>query len=196
MELTPPAEIEFEEVVFWIRMSNLPLACMGREVGHQIRSTVGLVEMDDEGVGWGKYLRVRVKLDLSKSLSQGRILKLEEKTIWVPFQYERLPRYCFDCGTIRLGRAGCLWRNEPQTYGSVPQFGPWLRVPSLTRRMDRLRSNFRTEKKTNASAKEPYKGRGGKCNGSQAKARWSSVESSAGGGRDSLVTQIRKEQNS
>lgn len=109
--LTPPAEIEFEKVAFWICMSNLPLACMGMEVGQQIGSTVGLVEevdTDDEGIGWGKFLRVRVKLDLSKPLSRGRILKLEEKTIWVAFQYERLPRYCFNCGTIIHGIAGCL----------------------------------------------------------------------------------------
>jgi hypothetical protein len=32
--LTSPTEIEFEKVAFWIWMFNLPLACMGREVGH------------------------------------------------------------------------------------------------------------------------------------------------------------------
>ena len=52
--LTPPSEIDFEKAAFWVHMYNLPLACMGLEVGKQIGSTIGKVEeveMDDEGVG-------------------------------------------------------------------------------------------------------------------------------------------------
>jgi hypothetical protein len=47
--------------MFWVRMFNFPLACMGKEVGFQIGATMGQVEEvdTDEGVGWGKYLRVR-----------------------------------------------------------------------------------------------------------------------------------------
>lgn len=51
--LTPPTEIEFEKVAFWVRMFNLPLACMGTEVGSQIGASVGEVEAVDtneEGV--------------------------------------------------------------------------------------------------------------------------------------------------
>jgi hypothetical protein len=56
---------------------------MGKEVGSQIGSTVGLVEevdKDGEEIGKGKFLRVRVIIDLSKPLSRGRILNLEGKT--------------------------------------------------------------------------------------------------------------------
>jgi hypothetical protein len=41
---TPPSQMYFEKAVFWVRMYNLPLVCMGSAIGHQIGSTVGVVE--------------------------------------------------------------------------------------------------------------------------------------------------------
>jgi hypothetical protein len=31
---TPPSQMDFEKVVFWVRMYNLPLVCMGSAIGH------------------------------------------------------------------------------------------------------------------------------------------------------------------
>lgn len=59
--ITPPSQIAFESAVFWDWMYNLPLACIGKEAGYQIGSTVGVVEevnTDKDGVGWGEFLRV------------------------------------------------------------------------------------------------------------------------------------------
>ena len=72
--LMPIEEVEFGKVAFWVRMYKLPLACMGREVGMQVGSTVGEVEdidILDDGVGWGEYLRVKIRIDLSKPLARG-----------------------------------------------------------------------------------------------------------------------------
>jgi hypothetical protein len=52
--LTPPVDIKFEKAALWVYMLNLPLACMGKEVGSQIGSMMGKVEevdMDEEGIG-------------------------------------------------------------------------------------------------------------------------------------------------
>lgn len=72
--ITPVEELEFEKVAFWVQMYNLPLACMNKAMGLHIGALVGEVEevdVDEEEVGWGKYLRVRIILDLSKPLSEG-----------------------------------------------------------------------------------------------------------------------------
>jgi hypothetical protein len=41
---TPLSQMDFEKAAFWVRMYNLPLVCMGSAIGHQIGSTVGVVE--------------------------------------------------------------------------------------------------------------------------------------------------------
>lgn len=92
-------------------MYNLPLACMGTVVGFQIGSSVGEVEdvdIVDDGVDWGQFLRVHILLDLSKPLSRGQMLKLHNKSVWITFQYEKIPNFCFKCGIIRHGVEGCL----------------------------------------------------------------------------------------
>jgi hypothetical protein len=68
---TSPADLIFEHAAFWIRMVGLPLACMGRETGRMLGSSVGKVEIidtDASGVAWGESLRVKVLIDLKKLL--------------------------------------------------------------------------------------------------------------------------------
>jgi hypothetical protein len=64
--------MEFEKAYFWVRIFNLPLACMSESMGFRLGNSVGQVaevEMDEVGVGWGEYLRVKIRLDLSKPLA-------------------------------------------------------------------------------------------------------------------------------
>lgn len=129
--LTPVAELEFEKAAFWVRMYNLPLACMSKAMGTRIGASVGQVEevdVDEEGVGWGEYLRVRIVLDLSKPLSRGRRLKLKDRSIWIAFQNEKIPRFCFRCGTIRHGKRGYTRPGGRGIRGTdnETEFGSWL----------------------------------------------------------------------
>jgi hypothetical protein len=86
--VTPLETIEFEKVAYWVRMYNLPLACMGVEIEKQIGAMVGVVEddeTDEDGVGWGKFLRVKICIDLTKPLARGRRIKVQGLAIWVNF---------------------------------------------------------------------------------------------------------------
>jgi hypothetical protein len=135
--LSSPAEVVFEKVAFWVRMLNLPLACMGKEVGLQIGATMGEVEevdTDEDGVGWGKFLRVRIRLDVTKPLARGRMIRLLGKQVLITFQYEKLPWYCLDCGRISHGNGGCDQKSGVRDKGSEKQYGTWLRVPPPRRR--------------------------------------------------------------
>ena len=54
----PPTQMEFNIAAFWVRMYNLPLACMGQELGFQMGGTVGEVEevdTNDDVVEWGSF---------------------------------------------------------------------------------------------------------------------------------------------
>ena len=125
---------------------------MGHEVGLKIGSTVGtVIEIDTNagGVGWGEYLRVKILLDLAKPLSRGRKMKLEEKSSWIAFQYEKLPKFCFQCGVICHGPGGCTKRSDLRNQSDPTQYGPWLRAPSPTRRGDRNHGAFASKQGRN-----------------------------------------------
>ena len=135
-----PIDLDFEKATFWVRMFHLPLACMGRDIGFKIGASVGVVEdvdVGDDGVGWGEFFRVQILLDLSKLLPRGCTILVQDKAIWVAFQYEKIPKFCFKCGVIRHGSRGCGLTGGRKLYGGgiEQQYGPWLRVPFPNRRM-------------------------------------------------------------
>jgi hypothetical protein len=48
-------ELDFEKVAFWVRMYNLPLACMSKAMGIRIGASMGQVEEVDVLVGASIY---------------------------------------------------------------------------------------------------------------------------------------------
>ena len=61
-----PTEFTFNKASFWVRTTNLPLACMGREVGFKLGASIGMVMKFDtvkDGVGWGEFLCVKIMID-------------------------------------------------------------------------------------------------------------------------------------
>jgi hypothetical protein len=138
--ITPPSQFSFDKAAFWVRMIDLPLACMCLEIGQKIGASVGEVEAvdtDAEGIGWGKYLRVKIRLDLEKPLPRGRKINIEGTATWITFQYERLPKFCFQCGAIRHGKTGCSKRTGLHQQ-DTNQYGSWLRAASPTRKSEKF----------------------------------------------------------
>jgi hypothetical protein len=71
---TPPSQMEFHLTPCWIQVHNMPLLCMSRTVGTKIGETLGIVmEVDavEDGIGWGKFLHLRVLIDITKPLERG-----------------------------------------------------------------------------------------------------------------------------
>jgi hypothetical protein len=135
---TPPSKMNFDKESFWMRMYNLLLACMSKEVGHKIGSSVGEVEeidMLEDEAGWGEFLRVKVHMVLSKPIPRGRKLHLPNQSTWVAFKYERLPKFCYKCGVMHHAKTGCLRQGHRQ-FGKIeePPYGNWLRVSFPTSR--------------------------------------------------------------
>jgi len=134
-----PSSLEFDKVLIWVRMFQLPLSCMSETMGVQLGSSVGQVvevETEEDGVGWGEYLWVCIRVDLSKPLVRRRMLKLNGISTWIAFQYEKLPKFCFQCGMVLHGMGGCLNLREAGRKGILPQvqFGVWLRADGFGRR--------------------------------------------------------------
>lgn len=59
----------------------------------------------------GDFLRVKVKVDVSRTLCRSRKAVLEDnKEIWVSFKYEKLPNFCYWCGMVsHVNKEGKIW---------------------------------------------------------------------------------------
>jgi hypothetical protein len=136
---TPPTQMAFKQSPFWVQVHDMPLLCMTKGIATKIGESMGrLVEVDlaGDGAGWGRCLRIRVEIDLVKPLERGRALRLEGKSYWVSFRYEKLPMFCFECGRIVHGDKGCPIprRTRMSAAEDVKQWGVGLRADDGRRR--------------------------------------------------------------
>ncbi|XP_050212839.1 uncharacterized protein LOC126664483 isoform X2 [Mercurialis annua] len=95
----------FDKTDFWIQIHNLPIICLNREAGLNLGSQIGeVIEVDPGASGdcLGKYMRVRVTVDITKPLKRGLKVKVnsEGAIVMALLRYERLPEFCFKCGII------------------------------------------------------------------------------------------------
>lgn len=70
--LTPPSSTDFSKAQFWVQIHDLTLICMHgtkRWPPNRINGG-GMVEV-------GKYLRIKINLDLEKQLARGRTLQVK-----------------------------------------------------------------------------------------------------------------------
>ena len=128
-----PKDIVLKWSPFWVQIYNLPLKSRTRETGKTIGASLGkVVDVDvaDNGVQWGKYLRVRVEVDVTRKLIRGRKINIVgEEARWVHFKYERLPNFCYRCGLLEHDLRECpvsVGRDKAEGMEDL-QYGAWLR---------------------------------------------------------------------
>lgn len=68
------AEIQLNEVPFWVQIHGLEFQLLTRYTGEVLGSKIGKVmeiDCEDNSTAWGKCLRVRVMVDITKPLTRG-----------------------------------------------------------------------------------------------------------------------------
>ena len=106
---TPVEELKFNYTSFWVQVHDIPVRFMNQKVAAGICSQVGTVikKPEAEGEG-GSFMRIRVRVDITIPLSQGRRVSLGQgKEIWVSFKYECLPNICYWCGCLNHDDRDC-----------------------------------------------------------------------------------------
>ncbi|TXG66887.1 hypothetical protein EZV62_008162 [Acer yangbiense] len=125
--------LAFNRVAFWLQIPNAPLLCMTKEMGEFIGHLIGELRDIDVGITgecFGKYMRLKVAVDVSKPLKRFLRLELEKgKESILLLRYEKLPEYCFHCGIIGHSYQDCGQRRGEDIGGSKDfEYGPWMRA--------------------------------------------------------------------
>ena len=100
---TDLTEMEFNKVTFWIQVHDIPIWFRNRRLAERICNAIGIVDdtVDESKIEGGGFIRTRVTIDISKPLSHGWVISLENgKELWVSFKYEWLPNLCYWCGCL------------------------------------------------------------------------------------------------
>ena len=99
-------EMEFNFIPIWVRVFKVPFGMMKRATGEAIGEELGsFIEMDvdEDDTAVGRYLRIKVRLDIRKPLMRGVTVLVgasEEKKAWCPLEYDFLPDFHYTCGII------------------------------------------------------------------------------------------------
>lgn len=133
-----PTDIAFDKMEMWVRILNLPLGWMNAQRGVRAMELVGEVvkmDVDDNGKASGPYLRARIRVEISKPLRRGIMLKpsMTGKAEWFDIQYEKLPFYYFSCGIMGHTEVECDSPTTRNALGKLP-YDVKLRAPEERRR--------------------------------------------------------------
>ncbi|PON56308.1 Zinc knuckle CX2CX4HX4C [Trema orientale] len=119
---------------FWIQLHNLPLHGRTKEIGELIGHRIGVcqeVETDENGKCLGRFVRIRVQLDISSPLRRGSRVMLGNDTeiVLVDLRYERLLEFCFIYGRVGHSIKECSLRFEVDVSDlQALNYGSWLRA--------------------------------------------------------------------
>ncbi|XP_026399286.1 uncharacterized protein LOC113295152 [Papaver somniferum] len=94
-------DYEFRYEVFSLHIYGLPLSMLNAEKVASIVSIFGTPESIQKSLAakWGKFAKLRVKIDITKPLPKDMEITLKSKRkIKITFRYEKVPRLCFHCG--------------------------------------------------------------------------------------------------
>ncbi|KAJ1436551.1 Zinc finger, CCHC-type [Sesbania bispinosa] len=126
-----PSEVDIHACAFWTRVYELPMGYRSETVAQSIVSNIGsYIDWDKTNESrWGRFLRMRMMLDLRKPLRRGMVVQLpNKKKVKVFFKYEKLPNFCYICG-----RMGHVIRNCSDVEGELDEeeldnlpFGQWM----------------------------------------------------------------------
>ncbi|KAK9101168.1 hypothetical protein Scep_024598 [Stephania cephalantha] len=166
-------ELEALDLTFssiWIQIHKVPLVCMTHKVAEYLGNKIGkMVEVDLGALGdcEGKFLRVRVKINLYEPLQVGFKVDFKEAGHKVPLviQYERLPDFCFYCGGIGHRYVDCVLLEGKEVDPSTFIYGNRLRANHLPLQRPR---NERMEEMIRSPYRRGEMGRGRNMRGGPA----------------------------
>lgn len=93
----------FNRSPFWLRLFDFLLSLMNEGFTKFVGNKIGAfmeVTKDREGSCIGKFMRMRVNMDIRRPLQRVFRINHHGVSLVLPIKYERLPDYCSYCGLV------------------------------------------------------------------------------------------------
>lgn len=103
-KLTIREDIKLVHSPFWMKFGPCPPKCDKKDLLHAISSTFGgMFEIKD------RFFRFKVTVDVQRLLRRGIFVSVgDSEKVWISFEYETLPTFCFGCGWMGHGVGNCI----------------------------------------------------------------------------------------
>jgi hypothetical protein len=126
--VTKPSTVKFKKLAIWAHVYDLPTSFRNKKIRRQLGDKIGdtlWVESDNVVKGWRDYLHIRVNLDIDKPLTRVVYVSFgnEGKREVFRVKYEKLPKFCVDCGLIGHIESEC---GDGVHDMKAIQYGDWL----------------------------------------------------------------------
>lgn len=105
---------------------------MGEVLGNKVGRVIE-VDCSANSIAWGRCLRVRILINVTKPLVRGMKVEFNGNTSVVIFRYEKLCDFYFICGKLDHVERDCLnlFTTDSEIARELRQFDPWLRANGL-----------------------------------------------------------------
>lgn len=147
------SKLSFSVCPFWIQLHGLPLALLNKNFASLAGNSIGhFLEVDTDIFGSviGRYLRIRVEININKPLRRILQIDYKGKNLRILLKYERLPELCFYCGLIGHTFKDC---DSQILNSTMPKdhfdYGIWLRASLSSNPFTSHRSNPRSSDNNN-----------------------------------------------
>lgn len=125
--------VKFNKMEIWVQVYDIPIGMISSKLLESIGNYMGVfVKADSQNLdgGWKMYYRIRVIMDIEKTLKRRMKVKREGgEWTWVNFKYERLSTFCFVCGLLGHSHRECGIVYAHQNKDIERSCGTWLRPP-------------------------------------------------------------------
>lgn len=128
-----PRNVELNTLDLWIQIHDLKAGFMSEKIIKQVGNYIGtfIESCPSNFVGvWREFMRVRVRIDLSKPLKRRiKLIKSGDDWYWISFKYENIPTFCFICGILGHSEKFCSQLFVTPEQEIIKPYGAWMRAP-------------------------------------------------------------------
>lgn len=128
-----PSKVQISEVHIWTRLYDAPVSCMNLAIAKILARKIGNFICADPSMDlFGKFIRVKIGVDVRKLLKKGIHVVVGGEKLWVQAKYESLPPFCFHCGLMGHSFKYCDSLNHLEDFDPLKfSFGPDIKASPL-----------------------------------------------------------------